>query len=458
MKSKKKKEIMVKKLIKKSDIFKYDQSKLDNQNLVCEPDAEYIIETEKIVDESWDFKTANTKEFTNCFHSYPAMMIPQIARRIIKTYGKGANLLFDPYCGTGTSLVEANLSGINAIGTDINPLARLIAQTKTTKIDIQVLDLFLHDFFEYVFSISFNYEKIESIVIPSVKNIDFWFSKAVQEKLGILLDYIERINDLSIKNFFKVAFSETIRESSFTKRGEFKLVRNNNLLKKTDIDVFSMIISKLSRNRQGLIDFKNECNPIVKSFIHDFNTVYSIPKEIISPNSVDIVLTSPPYGDSRTTVAYGQYSRFANEWLGYKDANKIDTQLMGGKRININHRFRNDLLNDVIDVINKKDVTRSKEIVSFYIDYENSIKNISNIIKPDGFSCYVVGNRTVKGIKIPNDEITAELFYENGLVHIETIMRNIPNKRMPLRNSPSNIIGETASTMKNEYIVICQKV
>ncbi|MCX7609973.1 MAG: hypothetical protein N2043_00100, partial [Ignavibacterium sp.] len=78
-------------------------------------------------------------------------------------------------------------------------------------------------------------------------------------------------------------------------------------------------------------------------------------------------------------------------------------------------------------------------------------------VKKNGFACFVVGNRTVKSISIPNDEITVDFLKKSGFSHIETIIRNIPNKRMPLRNSPSNIVGETSSTMKNEYIIICQK-
>jgi len=152
-------------------------------NIFQEPEVEYQIRSNKLVDETWDFKKANTKEFTHCFHSYPAMMIPQIARRLIENYGKKSKLLFDPYCGTGTSLVEANLKGINAIGTDLNPLARLIATTKTTKLDLQVLDLFLQDFINFFFSISFQIDKTKSIVIPSITNIDFWFSKKFSNNL-----------------------------------------------------------------------------------------------------------------------------------------------------------------------------------------------------------------------------------------------------------------------------------
>ena len=59
---------------------------------------------EKYTDFSWNFVGANTKQFTHCYHNYPAMMIPQIAERILTKYGADSHLLFDPYCGTGTSL------------------------------------------------------------------------------------------------------------------------------------------------------------------------------------------------------------------------------------------------------------------------------------------------------------------------------------------------------------------
>ena len=88
------------------------------------------------VDEGeWDFRGSNTKEYTHCFHIYPAMMIPQIARKLIELYGQNASLLFDPYCGTGTSLVEGRLAGLNVVGTDLNPTARFISKSKIENYD-----------------------------------------------------------------------------------------------------------------------------------------------------------------------------------------------------------------------------------------------------------------------------------------------------------------------------------
>jgi len=130
---------------------------------------------------------------------------------------------------------------------------------------------------------------------------------------------------------------------------------------------------------------------------------------------------------------------------------------MGGQKAVSGYIFRSDLLNDVVETIYKIDSDRGRDVIAFYQDYEKSINHVSAAIKKGGYACYVVGNRTVKGITIPTDEITAQLFIENNFTHIETIIRNIPNKRMPSKNSPSNVAGVTSTTMSNEFIVICQK-
>jgi len=411
----------------------------------------------KYTDTTWDFKQADTKEFTHCFHSYPAMMIPQIARKLIESYSKNVKLLFDPYCGTGTSLVEANLKNIDGIGTDLNPLARLIAKVKTTPINIQTLDLYLKDFNDKSFAIRFGINTKDEIKLPDFKNIDFWFAKNTKKYLAIIKDYINDIEDINLQDFFRVAFSETVRDCSFTKKGEFKLVRIP--LKKLQIfkpDVFGIMISKLLRNKKGLIEFMNSKNNGANTNIYSFNSTCSIPQSIIPEKSVDLVITSPPYGDSRTTVAYGQFSRLANQWLDYDDASQIDNNLMGGKKLN-NYDFDSKILIETISKIQNKDYNRAKDVISFFADYYKSISNVSSVTKKGAYICYVVGNRTVKDTKIPTDLITKDFFESNGFKHKKTIIRNIPNKRMPSKNSPSNQVGKKSSTIKNEYIVICQK-
>ena len=411
--------------------------------------------SKKYVDTTWDFKTANTKEYTHCYHIYPAMIIPQVANRLIEIYGKNAKLLFDPYCGTGTSLVVANLNGINALGTDLNPLARLIAEAKTTKVKLQILDLYLKEFSDFLFSSGFSAEKI-NIVVPDFKNIDFWFKEKTKNQLANIKGFINKISDEEVKKFFLVAFSETIRESSLTRNSEFKLYRMSEEQRgRFNPDVFTLISSKLDRNRIGLENYLEKVkNKVVKTNIYAFDSSENISD--LEEESVDIVVTSPPYGDSRTTVAYGQFSRLSNQWLDIEYASQIDNKLMGGKA-KIIKETGIDVIDSTIGRVVDQDENRAKEVYSFYSDYSKSIANISKVIRTDGYACYVVGNRTVKGIALPTDEITKCLFQEYGFKYQNTFIRNIPNKRMPSKNSPTNKVGKKSATMSKEYIVVMQK-
>ncbi len=93
------------------------------------------------IDDRWTFRNVDTKEYTHGYHAYPAMMIPQIARALMEEYapkGKFRTVL-DPYMGSGTTLVEATVRGVDSIGTDLNPLARMMSKVKTTHYDEAVI-------------------------------------------------------------------------------------------------------------------------------------------------------------------------------------------------------------------------------------------------------------------------------------------------------------------------------
>lgn len=178
-----------------------------------------------MVNIDWNFTNTGIRHSTHGFHTYPAMLVPQIAEELLNEYGKKSKTLFDPFCGTGTTLVEANLKGIDAIGTDLNPLARLVSRVKTTVIRQQTIDLYLKDFYDYLFNYRYGFEKKESVTVPKFSNINFWFSKSIAQDLAIIKVYIDRLKEESVKEFFKVALSQTIRETSWTRKNEFKLYK-----------------------------------------------------------------------------------------------------------------------------------------------------------------------------------------------------------------------------------------
>ncbi len=407
------------------------------------------------IDNFWSFKTADTKEFTHCYHTYPAMMIPQVARTLIERYkpSDGLSLIMDPYMGSGTTLVESSLIGVNSVGTDINPLARLISSVKTTHFE----ETSIHEYMEQVSSLSDTYspEKVTNTNFDRISNYSFWYTEESLLKLSFIDQTISKYPK-DIVEFFKLALSETVREVSFTRNGEFKRFKMSaKSLSKFNPDVFKIFENKLKRNYSGLQAFnKVPYRPDVK--VCDFNTVEGIPEDIVSKGSVDMVVTSPPYGDSHTTVAYGQFSRWANEWFNFPNAKNLDKILMGGRKltdISISPRSISNELHE----IQKSDSKRYDEVMSFMQEYYLSMKNVASVVRKGGRICYVVGNRTVKGIQIPLDYFTAEVFESFGCKHEITIVREIPNKRMPSKTSPSNVAGDKVNTMSNEYIVIMTK-
>lgn len=407
------------------------------------------------IDNNWNFTSANTKEYTHCYHSYPAMMIPQVARTLIEKYAPKdkCNLLFDPYMGSGTSLVEASIKKINSIGTDINPLARMIAKAKVTHFNENEINAIFPLYDMYIKD--YRKDKVVDNNFERISNYTFWYSEEILYKLSYISQFIDNITKQN-QLFFQIALSEVVREASFTRNGEFKRFKmSENSLKKFNPDVFGLFKSKIIRNLSGLSSYNRIANGTSKR-ICDFNTVYNIPTEILKPESVDIIVTSPPYGDSRTTVAYGQFSRWANEWFNFPDAKILDSLLMGGKK-QIEEHFKCNSLKAELSLIKEIDNKRYLEVISFLNDYSMSIKNVAKTVRHGGRICYVVGNRTVKGIKIPLDFFTAEIFEQNGFMHDITIVRNIPNKRMPSKTSPSNKTGDKIDTMSNEFIVIMTK-
>ena len=147
------------------------------------------------------------------------------------------------------------------------------------------------------------------------------------------------------------------------------------------------------------------------------------------------------------------------EWLDYENVASLDNKLLGGKATKeLNVKIDSPTLKEIIGKIAYIDSKRAREVLSFYEDFDKCVTQLNRVMAKRGYVCFVVGNRTVKGINIPTDKIMTEMFKAKGdYEYITTHEREIPNKRMPKLNSPSNKIGQKATTMCNEFIFVLQK-
>ncbi len=469
-------------------------------------DNKLISVLESLPEGYWDFKNDDVREYTHGIHNYPAMMVCPISRNIIKIMKDitEINSLMDPFMGSGTVLVEGMLAGITDVyGSDINPFAVYLSTVKTNRLDISELQKEVNELHDRILDryslysiqineadgvIRFKYDLdltakdgwgkeapvylskyVEDnqldIAIPDFKNIGYWFKPKAILLLSLIKEEINRIANKDIRDFIFVAFSETIRFVSNRRNGEFKMFR----MKASKVDEFNPDVIKeftaiLNRNIEKMNSFIEVCDEKdVQTKIHISDESAAILGNV-PDESIDLVITSPPYGDSRTTVAYGEYSRLSLQWLDLynlseKEIMGIDKSLMGGikYRNGFEYNIPSKTLRESLEIIKDSDLERAGDVFSFYSDLRDSIKAIAKKTRSGGYQFWVVGNRTVKGELLKTNQIISEIAQRYQLEHVYTIDRNIINKVMPSQNSPTNEVGKKASTMTNEHIVVLRK-
>lgn len=399
-----------------------------------------------IYNPKYDFLGQSYASMYPNLHKYPATMLPQIGLELLKEFKAKKTNLLDPFCGSGSSFVSGLEYRIkHFVGFDLNPLAIMISRVRMTYIESSYL---IQQKEKLLRNIESKKElPLDSSPLENVTNLDFWIEKNAQQDLKVIFSYIKALDDKNLQNLFMLSFSETLREASWTRNNEFKLFRMKDC-ENYKPNVYAIFTKNLESLVKDYLQFYQ--SKLKEISLNLSNTSFQNSKQ-----KFDTLLTSPPYGDSKTTVAYGQFSTFINEWLGFKDARKLDSKLIGG--IKAQKLYDTGLMKDYVLEISKVDKKRALEISSFYFDLESSIQSLIDSINLGGKVFFIIGNRRVKNIEIPTDKFIAEALCNNGFTHLQTIKRKISNKSMPLQNSPTNKAGILSRTMNEEYIVVCEK-
>jgi len=145
---------------------------------------------------------------THLIHPYPAKLLAQIPHLFLRAGQLATDgPVLDPFCGSGTVLLEAALAGRGADGADANPLARLIAAVKVSPPDPDALCIRLG-----LLLLSAKAMRAEA---PDVVNIRHWYDEVVIERLSALRAAILNIEALEERRFFELCLSACARRMSF---------------------------------------------------------------------------------------------------------------------------------------------------------------------------------------------------------------------------------------------------
>jgi len=144
-------------------------------------------------------------------HPYMGKFIPQLVEIFLRKYRP--KLIYDPFCGSGTTMVEANALGINSIGADISIFNVLLSKAKTNKYDTKLLDEEIHDILKRIsrykreFS---NDEKVNKLFTTKNEYLNDWFADRSRKEL---LCYLRLTKDYKYQDLLKVILSRSARSA-----------------------------------------------------------------------------------------------------------------------------------------------------------------------------------------------------------------------------------------------------
>ena len=423
----------------------------------------------------WTFKEISTSQYTHGFHQYPARMHPEIATRLIEKYSVNSKtVVLDPFMGSGGVLVESMLHGNNSIGIDLNPFAVLLSKVKTTPLDPKKLEKTLEDIQS---AANEDYKnKITFENAPDKLDLPFWYPKDPIEKLPILKNAIYQIKNKSIREFFLICFSFTTRRTSFQKNSVYKIYRMKPEDRaKFEPDTFKKFAEICKKNIQNMNEFNRESKkqkskafPILGDSRDIAKQFSKIPNDVLDDGKAHLVVTSPPYGDHGTTVAYGQFSKHPGLWLDLEEKEEllsVDKNGLGGRKIKDSSELESPILDKLLKKIKKKDADavkktnlsdRAGDVYAFFYDLDRCLEQLSlNLKQGKSNLCFVVANRMVRREKVELDEILIEMAKKWDMKQDgDIIYRTIANKATATKNAPENISNKKGDTMNQESIVL----
>jgi len=419
--------------------------------------------------EEWSFRNAGrsqTTAFTHDYHRYPAKFIPQIVQKLIKDYApKKAQVVCDPFGGCGTTLVEAKLLGHKSIGFDINPVAKLITQTKTTAISPKTLATSRNKFLEY-------YENAPSTPSIHHKRIDYWFDEATILELDKIYFAIKKIKNHNVRRFFLCSFSHNLKNCSRWLMKSIKpTIDKNKILPNPKGTFLRHLDSMIKKNEQfySTLAKSGYVNTSAKMYRRD-----STKKLPIKSGAIDIIVTSPPYvtsyeyadlhqlsllwfGDD--PIHFKKWHHFSNEFIDFR-RNFIGTSSKEEK----NGDFNSEIAKQIVSDLAEKERPLAIDVANYFLDMKKVFSEMYRILKTNGKACVIIGNTNLRGVEILNAQVAAEQMQAVGFQNPVFIKREIQNKMItPWRDLESGKFTGKDNPSKTrayeyEYVVVMEKL
>jgi hypothetical protein len=374
----------------------------------------------------WSFEGEDSLTDTHGLHPYPAKFPPQIPATILETVLKNMKIsrVLDPFGGSGTTALESAKLGIKSTSNDLNKITQVIAYAKLLKPNNEE-EKILSDHISEIVNFSVNKKIFSRTVksntddiadlIPSIPNIEKWFSKQVQLELAVIKLVINKLQSARLQRYCLAILSSIITTVSF----QAEETRYSS--KPREINFGETLKTYSSKFKSSLLTSNR--------LLHDFTSYVDLTSKDMRieegfDDTFEICITSPPYPN---VTDYHLYHRHRNFWLG-QDPVKFGKSEIGS---HLRHQKENTGFQHYID------------------EMAVSLSNIEKSLVHGGLMFMVVGSGIFKGIEYDTSKSIIERASQLGFRHITTITRDLPKNKRTF-----TVAGRRAS---KEDIVVMEK-
>lgn len=407
-------------------------------------------------------KKREIRYLTHSFHEYKGRFYPQLARSFLNSADiHPTNTVLDPFCGSGTTLVESLLFGVNAIGIDTNPIAFLIAKSKVRSLFIPISELIsTKQHFERVYKLYdgtaiHNLEsEFDGLDIDYLRN---WFPETNLKVILFLLYEINNQSSDDIQLLLKVTLSNLLRDYSFQDTAQLRIRRRKDEpptnIFETYLSVLNEHINILQKYHKFHIQEKKILE--IENYIGDSRKLSEYP--YLGKNSVDCIITSPPYATALPYVDTDRLSLFVLGYTNRRTFRILEQNMIGNREITkkdrqmldqeLERNFTKSILpNKVIGTIEKiyrlnkrgnvgfRRKNTAALLFKYFIDMQQSLTEMNYVLKPGKYNYMVVGgNKTTAGdeqIIISTDDFIGLIAENTGFELSKKINMTVPNSHM----------------------------
>lgn len=407
-----------------------------------------------------------TDRYTHLIHPYPAKLLPQIPYFLLRAGllapRSGELIVADPFCGSGTVLLEGLLRGHTVLGADSNPLARLISRVKTTALPAAHIAT-------GVARIRSQTQQLHRADAPSVVNLAHWYKPSVARELAKIKKTIDELEPGAIHDFMRVCLSVCARKMSnadprisvpvrinLARKEKYgrhypELRRHLHTLKATNVlPTFEAIALKNSARTDALVSIiSNECPAAI------LDNVTEIGGEELR-EKVDLIITSPPYLGAQK---YIRTSSLGLGWLdlaGHGQLRPLERKTIGREHLSKIESTQTKTVElpaaaKIIEKIEAINSERASIARAYITEMYAAISSMFTSLKPGGIAVIVVGSNTVCGMQFDTPGYLEELAHRVGFQTVFDLVDRIRSRGLLTKRHP------TADLIATERIIGLRK-